>query len=93
MEIFGEIKLNMKFRKDVIMSKEEFNKVWKDTSKKGILNQYYYDYCYMQKLKKDINKATEYIEENKLNGNKISEMLCGSEIVKLLEILKGEDNE
>ena len=36
------------------------------------------------------NKATEYIEENKLNGNKISEMLCGSEIIKLLEILKGD---
>lgn len=37
-----------------------------------------------------VDEAIEYIEENKLNDNKISEMLCGSEIVKLLEILKGE---
>lgn len=44
-------------------------------------------------LQQRINKAIEYIEENKLNGNKISEMLCGSEIVKLLEILKGENDE
>ena len=41
-------------------------------------------------LSSRIVKTIEYIEENKLNGNKISEMLCGSEIVKLLEILKGE---
>lgn len=40
-----------------------------------------------------IDKVIEYIEENKLNGNKISEMLCGSEIIKLLEILKGDNNE
>lgn len=41
--------------------------------------------------KERIDKAIEYIEENKLNGNKISEMLCGSEILKLLEILRGKD--
>ena len=42
-------------------------------------------------LKERIEKAIEYIEENKLNTNKISEMLCGSEIIKLLEILKGDE--
>lgn len=41
-----------------------------------------------------INKAIEYIEKNKLNTNKISEMLCGSEVMVLLEILGGDvDNE
>lgn len=44
-----------------------------------------------EKLKYRIEKAIEYIEENKLNTNKISEMLCGSEIIKLLEILKGDE--
>lgn len=44
-----------------------------------------------EKLKYRIDKAIEYIEDNKLNTNKISEMLCGSEIIKLLEILKGDE--
>ena len=42
-------------------------------------------------LEQRIHNALEYIEENKLNGNKISEMLCGSEVLKLLEILRGKD--
>lgn len=37
------------------MTKEEFNSIWKDTSREGILNQFYYDYCYMQKLKNILN--------------------------------------
>ena len=41
-------------------------------------------------LKERIEKAIEFIEKNKLNSNKISEMLCGSEIITLLEILKGD---
>ena len=43
-----------------------------------------------KKQKEVIDKAIEYIEENKLNTNKISEMLCGSEVMTLLEILKGD---
>ena len=43
-----------------------------------------------QKYKEVLDKAIEYIEENKLNTNKISEMLCGSEVMTLLEILKGD---
>lgn len=46
-----------------------------------------------KELQQRMDKAIEYIEKNKLNGNKISEMLCGSEIVELLEILKGDLNE
>lgn len=75
------------------MSKEEFNKIWKDTSKKGILNQYYYDYMYMKKLKEDINKAIEYIENENLRIVDISKEipeLCDGE---LLEILRGGNNE
>lgn len=43
-----------------------------------------------KQLNRKIEKAIEYIEENKLNTNKISEMLCGSEVMTLLEILKGD---
>ena len=73
-------------KKELEMSKEEFNKVWKDTSRKGILNQFYYDYMYMQKLKKDINKAIEYVKEHRYYAHTI-------DIDELLEILEGgEDN-
>lgn len=37
-----------------------------------------------------ICRAIGYIEEHKLNRNKVSEMLMGDEIVKLLDILRGE---
>lgn len=47
------------------MSKEEFNKVWKNTSRENILNQYYYDYTYLQKLKEAINKIIEILKEVK----------------------------
>ena len=59
-----------------------------------IFNELFNDYeCFKndyQKYKEVIDKAIEYIEENKLNTNKISEMLCGSEVMTLLEILKGD---
>ena len=59
-----------------------------------IFNELFNDYeCFKndyQKYKEALNKAIEYIEENKLNTNKISEMLCGSEVMTLLEILKGD---
>ena len=59
-----------------------------------IFNELFNDYeCFKndyQKYKEVLDKAIEYIEENKLNTNKISEMLCGSEVMTLLEILKGD---
>jgi hypothetical protein len=59
---------------------------------RDVVNGLDYEYKQLQqerdKYKSIVEKAIEYIEETQLNGNKISEMLCGSEIVKLLEILK-----
>lgn len=71
------------------MSKEEFNKVWKDTSREGILNQFYYDYMYMQKLKEDINKAIEYIKQNTIYNEEFP--MLPKDIEELLEILRGKD--
>lgn len=69
------------------MTKEEFNKVWKDTSREGILNQFYYDYRYMQKLKEDINKAIDYLDNLSFDG------YCDGEYVikDLIEILGGNN--
>ena len=38
-----------------MVTKEEFNKVWKDSTKEDILNQFYYEHI-------AIRKAIEYIE-------------------------------
>lgn len=41
-----------------MVTKEEFNKVWKDSTKEDILNQFYYEHI-------AIRKAIEYIKECK----------------------------
>lgn len=38
------------------MTKEEFNKLWKDSTKEEILNQYYYDYKELQRTNNIINE-------------------------------------
>lgn len=75
------------------MTKEEFNKVWKDTSREGILNQFYYDYKYMQKLKEDINKVLEDIKEYKEMGySKYDENEIEIELIdKILETLERKE--
>lgn len=75
------------------MTKEEFNKVWKDTSREGILNQFYYDYRYMQKLKEDINKVLEDIKEYKeLGYSKYDENEIEIELIdKILETLERKE--
>ena len=78
------------------MTKEEFNNIWKDTSRENILNQFYYDYMYMKKLKEDINKAIEYIEGHTLDEQDEDGTIYKTiytESSKLLEILKGDNDE
>ena len=41
-------------------SKEEFNSIWKDTSKENILNQFYYEHIELQHMLQRIDKATNY---------------------------------
>lgn len=47
------------------VSKEDFLKVWKDSSREDILNQYYYDYKFTRELCDKVNKAIEYINNHK----------------------------
>lgn len=68
------------------ITKEQFNQFWKDSKRKNILNQYYYDYMYMQKLKEDINKAIEFV--SKVNG-----VMGERHKIILLEILKGDEED
>lgn len=48
------------------MTKQDFYKVWKDSTKEDILNQYYYDYEYLTELKQDIKKAITFCEDRSL---------------------------
>lgn len=79
------------------MTKEEFNSIWKDTSREGILNQFYYDYMYMKKLKENINKAIELNKQIKsfVYNDMVDRGVPGSTELYLLvreelEILEGE---
>lgn len=72
------------------MTKEDFYKVWKDSTKEEILNQYYYDYT---ELKETIDKAIEYIKlvmETPDKEGLYSIDLSEDEVKEVLKILKGE---
>ena len=50
-----------------MITKQDFNKVWKDTSKEAVLNQFYYEHYELikykeviDKLKEDLNLIIEY---------------------------------
>jgi hypothetical protein len=45
-----------------MISKEDFNKLWKDSTREQILNQYYYDYIELRKVYSIIKEAREYNE-------------------------------
>lgn len=45
-----------------MISKEDFNKIWKDSTKEGILNQYYYDYIELIKVYSIIKEIREMLE-------------------------------
>lgn len=73
------------------MTKEEFNWFWKDTTKEGVLNQFYYEHIQLREEIEKINKAIEYIEETPICS--ILEVHCGYEeeyTDPLLKILRGE---
>ena len=45
-----------------MVSREDFKKVWKDSSREAILNQFYYEHYELVRIKKEIS---EYIDKNK----------------------------
>lgn len=45
-----------------MVSKEEFNKVFKDTSREGILNQFYYEHIELGKMIDNFNELEKDVE-------------------------------
>lgn len=79
-----------------MMNKEDFKKIWKDSTKEEILNQYYYDYKYQRKLAEDIMKAIEYIDINYLDFTYVyskNEDLKCIHLDNIKNILKGSDDD
>lgn len=71
-----------------MVSKEEFNKVWKDSSRENILNQFYYEHYELFRIKKEVR---EYIEEKeKDDDNWIDYELCIEPVVIKKILDKGE---
>lgn len=74
-----------------MVSKEDFNKVWKDSSRENILNQFYYEHNELFRIKKEVREYIEKIpnEDNSTESQKIA----GTYVIRnvILEILdKGE---
>lgn len=71
------------------MTKEEFNWFWKDTTKEGVLNQFYYEHIQLREEIERIQKAIDIIKKYNLGKYDYSIPTIG--IIELLEILKDED--
>jgi len=69
-----------------MVSKEDFKKVWKDSSTENILNQFYYEHYELLRIKKEVR---EYIEPLVELDNDI--MLKGKMLKPVLEILEKEN--
>ena len=64
-----------------MVTKEEFNKVWKDSTKEDILNQFYYEHI-------AIRKAIEYIKTGKTFDNEVIRKVVDKIQNDLLNILQ-----
>ena len=47
-----------------MISKEQFNEVWKDSSRESILNQFYYEHNELINLQRRFDKVLKYFDEN-----------------------------
>lgn len=55
-----------------MISKEQFNEVWKDSSRESILNQFYYEHIELRKMLEKIKTLYKYTPEKgfRLVGDK-----------------------
>lgn len=59
-----------------MITKEEFNKVWKDSTKEDILNQFYYEHIAIRKAIEYINTHDDcFYQEKGLNEDSLNDLL------------------
>ena len=56
-----------------MVSKEEFNKVWKDSDKESILNQFYYEHIELRKMIDNFNELEKWLDAEIKRINDIKE--------------------
>ena len=74
---------------------EDFKKIWKETSKEGILNQFYYEHIDLEQLQSNWNSLREYvIQLQKLKGINQQGFSWGvaQEVLDKMSELEGKDN-
>lgn len=73
-----------------MISKEDFNKVWKDSTRKAILNQFYFEHNDLMEALKTIDNVREFCERyHRLN---LMDFDIYALLEKILDIL-GEEND
>ena len=61
-----------------MISKEDFNKVWKDSSRESILNQFYYEHNDLRELLKENGNKEEVIKNYQKLLKEMEEYIEGS---------------
>lgn len=85
------------------MNKEDFNKVWSESSRENILNQYYYDYIYMQQLKQALVNIEHYLDSKQfyllmeepqisINSTPSKYEMIRSDISSIIDKVIGDEN-
>ncbi|MBR4486278.1 hypothetical protein IKS57_02795 [bacterium] len=77
-----------------MVSKKDFYKVYSETPREGILNQFYYEHCELQKALHTIGKAIKIIKEESWYCGKDEEWVIDrTPVEKLLDILGDEEDD
>ena len=76
-----------------MVSKKQFDEIWKDSSRESILNQFYYDYLYKEKLKQTLNKAKQSILVSRYFDKEscYEEFKCLKEVYEILKEMDYEE--
>ena len=72
-----------------MINKEDFNKVWKDSTREEILNQFYYEHCDLRQMLNIIKEVRECINHYAIENEDYSK-IYNDEEKELLEILDKE---
>lgn len=71
-----------------MITKEEFNKVWKDTSREGILNQFYYEHIDLMKYISVLDEIRELLNKNYISSYSYDFEIFKNNLLQILDKVK-----